>query len=683
MRPMHTPSSMFSFAKVMVIAAVIALTTVPAGQALAVDQATSPDVVADVLYEVDGAAGVVRVSAVVEIVARNTSAHSFVITLPAEVENFQANLSGLPLEARLTSEGGGTYKSAEISFAETLGTGMSTTVLVNYDIVAGTRNSRSAVRVNPAFVRFGVRAHGNAPGGSVSVRADGYLVDPSKVPLQSVTGAQETVYRVDDIERPEAFGVTFSAENPAALTSTSISIAGHNIVVRSWPGDEQWMSAVVGTIEQVGAELFASIGLPWPDGDPITITETVAPTEAGFGGWFNQVTHEIQVGERVDEQLILHELSHAWFNETLFAERWIGEGLADEFAARLVREEFDSRPFPKVIIRGQQVGKQLNEWEHIGVGQSNAREDRYAYNASWSIIFTVTDEIGTDGLSRVLGANSRSEIAYQGSGKVEETTVPDDWRRFLDLLTETGGSAEAAGLFYEYVATDDERVALDARTVSREGYQAVVAAFGGWAMPYPLRAAMESWNFTAADSMIGDLERVASAVDLFETRFPRANAAGVFADRVARLADNGDAIVTDIAELLATADTLDATAVVRLGPVASLFHSGAGYEQDRANAREALGRGDVESATMLIARINDDFDHSRDAGRRTLYGIAGLVVLSAGGAIVRSGLRRRADRLAKAHNAHVASGDEAPWTSEGDDLAAVPFGADWDDVDGV
>jgi hypothetical protein len=673
---------MFSFAKIMVAAAVVVLTTVPVGQAHAVDQGTSPDVVADVLYEVDGAAGVVRVSAVVEIVARDTPADSFAITLPAEVEDFQANLDGLPLAVRLASEGGGTYKSAEISFDEPLGTEIPTTVLVNYDIVAGTRNSRSAVRVNPAFVRFGVRAHGNAPGGSVSVRADGYVVDPAKVPLQSVSGSRETLYRAEDIQRPEAFGVTFSAENSSALTSTSISIAGHDIVVRSWPGDAQWMSAVVGTIELVGEELFASIGLPWPDGDPIKITETVAPTEAGFGGWFNQITHEIQVGERVDEQLILHELSHAWFNETLFAERWIGEGLADEFAARLVRREFDSRPFPRVIIRGQQIGKQLNEWEHIGVGQSNALEDRYAYNASWSIIFTVTDEIGTDGLSRVLGANSKSEIAYQGLGEIEQSAVPDDWRRFLDLLAEAGGSQQASELFYEYVATDDDRVAMDAREVSRENYQAVVAAFGGWAMPYPLRAAMESWDFTAADSMIGDLGRVASAVGRFKTRFPRANAEGVFADRVARLTDDGDAIITDVSDLLATADILDTTATVSLGPVASLFHSGAGYEEDRANARAALERGDVESATVLIVRINDDFDRSRDAGRRTLFGLAGFIVLAPGGAFVRSRLRRRADRVAEAHNAHVASGDEAPWNSGGDDLAAVPSDIDWNDEDG-
>jgi hypothetical protein len=673
---------MFSFAKIMVAAAVVVLTTVPVGQALAVDQGTSPDVVADVLYEVDGEAGVVRVSAIVEIVARDTLADSFAITLPAEVKDFQANLDGLPLAVRLASEGGGTYKSAEISFDEPLGTEIPTTVLVNYDIVAGTRNSRSAVRVNPAFVRFGVRAHGNAPGGSVSVRADGYVVDPAKVPLQSVTGSRETLYRAEDIQRPEAFGVTFSAENPGALTSTSISIAGHDIVVRSWPGDEQWMSAVVGTIELVGEELFASIGLPWPDGDPITITETVAPTEAGFGGWFNQVTHEIQVGEQVDEQLILHELSHAWFNETLFAERWIGEGLADEFAARLVRKEFDSRPFPRVIIRGQQVGKQLNEWEHIGVGQSNALEDGYAYNASWSIIFNVTDEIGTDGLSRVLGANSKSEIAYQGLGEIEQSTVPDDWRRFLDLLAEAGGSQQASELFYEYVATDDDRVAMDAREVSRENYQAVVAAFGGWAMPYPLRAAMESWDFVAADSMIGDLGRVASAVGRFKTRFPRANAEGVFADRVARLTDNGDAIITDVSELLATADILDATATVALGPVASLFHSGAGYEQDRANGRAALERGDVESATVLIARINDDFDRSRDAGRRTLVGVVGFIVFALSGVLVRARLRRRADRVAKAHNAHVASGDEVPWTSGGDDLAAVPSDIGWNELDG-
>ncbi|NOX21644.1 MAG: hypothetical protein GXP36_00920 [Actinobacteria bacterium] len=679
---MRPPSPTSLFARLLSAVAVVAITLVPAGPATATNQVSGSDVVSDVLYEVDGAAGLVRVSAVIEVTALDSSVGSFSITLPAEVANFAVTEGGMPLDVRLATEGGGTYKSAEILLDGPLGAASSTTVLANYDIVAGTRNSRSAIRVNPAYVRFGVRAHGNAPGGSVTVRADGYTVDPEKVPLLSVIGGGAPLYRADDIQAPQAFGVTFSAENPAALLSTSVVVGENEVVVRSWPGDEQWASAVVGAIEQAGEMLFDSIGLPWPDGAPITITETVAPTEAGFGGWFNQVTHEIQVGERVDEQLVLHELSHAWFNETLFAERWIGEGLADEFAARIVRERFDSRPFPKVIVRGQRVGKQLNEWAHIGVGSADPLEDRYAYNASWSILFAITNEIGTDGLSRVLAAASRDEIAYRGAGQAEQTSVPDDWRRFLDLLAEAGGSREAADLFYEYVATDTDREVMDTRAASRKSYAKVVAALGGWDLPYPLRTAMESWDFTAANSMIRNLERVALAVDLFEQRFPQANAAGVYGERVANLADSGESIIDDITGVLDMADLLDATSGVTLGPVASLFHSGAGYEQDRAAAQTALEAGDVATADLLVARINDDLDRSREAGQRSLFGVVGFIVFALGGALVRSRLRRRADRAAKALNASVANGDTFGRTNEGDDRAAVPFIMDSTDFDG-
>lgn len=670
---MHSPSPVFSFARIAAAVAVVAMTVVPVGQVAATTLTSTPDVVADVLYEVDGEAGVVRVSAVIEVTALDSPSHLFVITLPSEVESLAATQGGLPLDVRLVSEGGGTYKTAEISLDASLQAGASTTVLANYDIVSGERNSRSPVRINPAFIRFGVRAHGNAPGGSVTVRADGFAVDLDGVDLAPVEDGGETIYRVDDIERPQAFGVAFSAENVAALSVTVIPVAGREVVVRSWPGDDVWLSLVVGTIEKAGAALFESIGLPWPDGAPITITETVAPNEAGFGGWFNQITHEIQVGEDVDEQLILHELSHAWFNETLFVERWIGEGLADEFAARLVRERFDSRPFPKVIIRGNEVGKQLNEWEHIGVGDPDPREDRYGYNASWSILFTITDEIGTDGLSRVLDVTSRGKIAYRGSGEAEQTAVPDDWRRFLDLLTEVGGSGQATGLFYEYVATDDERAAMDARAVSRRTYAFVVDSFGGWEMPYPLRAAMESWDFAAADAMLQDLKQIAAATGRFSVRFPQADTASVFAQRVASLVDSGVSIIDDVSALLDRADALDTTSLVSLGPVASLFHSGAGYEQDRGDAMAALALGDIDRADVLIVRINDDFDRARDAGRRTFTGLGGFVVLALAGAFLRSRLRRRADRAAKAHNAFVATGDGLQWTSEGDDLAAVPF----------
>ena len=673
---MRPPSPVFSFARIAAAVAVVAMTVLPVGQVAATTLTSTPDVVSDVLYEVDGEAGVVRVSAVIEVRALESPSHLFVITVPAEVESLAATQGGLPLQVRLVTQGGGTYKSAEISLDTPLQAGTSTTVLANYEIASGKRNSRSPIRINPAFVRFGVRAHGNAPGGSVTVRADGFTVVSDMVDFLPVEDGGETIYRVDDIRRPQAFGVAFSAENVAALLVTSVPVAGREVVVRSWPGDDEWLSLVVGTIEKAGEALFDSIGLPWPEGAPITITETVAPNEAGFGGWFNQITHEIQVGENVDEQLILHELSHAWFNETLFAERWIGEGLADEFAARLVRERFDSRPFPMVIIRGNEVGKQLNEWEHIGVGDPDPREDRFGYNASWSILFTITDEIGTDGLSRVLDVTSRGEIAYRGSGEVEQTAVPDDWRRFLDLLTEVGGSRQATGLFYEYVATGDERAVMDSRASSRRTYAAVVDSLGGWEMPYPLRAAMEVWDFTAADAMLVDLEQIAAAVGRFSVRFPQADTASIFAVRVANLVDNGAPIIDDVSALLDRADALDATSLVRLGPVASLFHSGAGYEQDRGDAEAALELGDANRADILIARINDDFDRAEEASRRTLWGSGGFVFLALGGAFARSRLRRRGERAAKAHNARVAAGDPSPWAYEGDDPMAVPFSVD-------
>jgi hypothetical protein len=33
--------------------------------------------------------------------------------------------------------------------------------------------------------------------------------------------------------------------------------------------------------------------------------------------------------------VIVHEASHAWFNDSLFTERWLYEGLAEEYAWRV------------------------------------------------------------------------------------------------------------------------------------------------------------------------------------------------------------------------------------------------------------------------------------------------------------------------------------------------------------
>ena len=73
----------------------------------------------------------------------------------------------------------------------------------------------------------------------------------------------------------------------------------------------------------------------------------------------------IEVGEDLDSHTMLHELSHAWFNHSAIAERWLSEGLADEIGARAVAALGDPLPRPDDYDIVGQIDRSdfdLNSW---------------------------------------------------------------------------------------------------------------------------------------------------------------------------------------------------------------------------------------------------------------------------------------------------------------------------------
>ena len=65
-------------------------------------------------------------------------------------------------------------------------------------------------------------------------------------------------------------------------------------------------------------------------------TEVAASEIEGYAGFFDSAHDRITISEDLDDLVIVHEASHAWFDGNLFQERWIGEGLADEYASRVL-----------------------------------------------------------------------------------------------------------------------------------------------------------------------------------------------------------------------------------------------------------------------------------------------------------------------------------------------------------
>src|SRR3954453_19326764 len=77
--------------------------------------------------------------------------------------------------------------------------------------------------------------------------------------------------------------------------------------------------------------------LDWTAQHDRDVRERYTPALEGYAGVFFTDEQRIDVSEDLDPVTIVHEASHAWFNEQLFAERWIYEGLAQEYAWRVQR----------------------------------------------------------------------------------------------------------------------------------------------------------------------------------------------------------------------------------------------------------------------------------------------------------------------------------------------------------
>ena len=150
--------------------------------------------------------------------------------------------------------------------------------------------------------------------------------------------------------------------------------------------------------EQVGdgvPVLEELIGLDWPRSDDTDVIESNTPYVYGYAGWFEPVNDVIEIGDELDQTVILHELTHRWFNDQMFSTRWINEGLAQELAAQAMAE-LDGDPEASKLPPSSDPGYQpLNTWSDPQL-QSAATEaqEAYGYAASYAVVHEIVDDAG-------------------------------------------------------------------------------------------------------------------------------------------------------------------------------------------------------------------------------------------------------------------------------------------------
>lgn len=552
------------------------------------------------------------------------------------------------------------WSTLEVRLSPVLRYGRPQRIRLRYDLPDLPPRSEGWTRANDAYAAFLVHAVGD-PGS-----ADVTIVIPSGYSDVSVGGDELSRglsdgswrYTATGIDDPEEWWAVVAALDDELLDTRSVSADGNSVLLRSWPGDDEWAAFAEDMVSTGIPVLEELIGLPWPVSSELTITESSAPHVYGYGGWYDAVTHVIEINDELDPVVVLHELSHAWFNRRLTTERWFTEGLAELYAHRALAELEESASSPEPLPSDHPGAQPLLTWEQVPFASADA--DEYVYTTAWWLLDQVYDEVGASGMSAVLNAAADRQIPYRArpEAEPEEVTGRVDWRRVLDLMQEVAGSDAALDLFREHVLGPDELPLLDDRDEARSSYAGFVDSAGGWPAPLELREAMTLWRFDEVDALVAearqvlhqrdDVVAVISAYGVDE--LPALEASYGAATVIADVAADAEAYVL-AAETIAAAQQRDGGVGGVLTEVALL---GASVDARLTAAAESLAAGDPEAAEGAAARVLAEVEQAPLIG-----GVLAAQVLVAAGLFwpLRRWRKRRTSRLA------VAVGSD-PWPTD-------------------
>jgi hypothetical protein len=504
------------------------------------------------------------------------------------------------------------YIGAEVRLRSNLFFRETAAFTVRYDLVGGAPRSESEIRVGRAFATFGVWAWGDEGRGSVEVRTPkgfGSQIDGSPMRRETTTSGQVLSATPSD---PSEFYAIVSSENQAAYTSTRVSIEGGvEIVVKAWPEDDTWNETVSETLRDALPRLMDLIGLEWPVERDLDVRERYTPALEGYAGIFFTNEQRIDISEDLDPVIIVHEASHAWFDEALFTDRWVYEGLAEEYASRVLTELGRDPGLPAERPDPDDPGYiALNTWSFPEVIRDEETDDRerYGYQAAYWVMHGIVEQVGVDGLRAAFEGADRSLTAYPGGGPPEVVSRSDGWHRFLDLVEpiHEPDTDMIDELLRDYVLRDNDAADLVERDAAREAYRGLVATGDGWLPPWYVREPMGEWRFDLATT------RIADAAEVLELR-----------DRVDEAAaalglDPGGALETayeattetfdgsrqlgerQLAALASLADA-DARLAGATDPLAQLGLIGETPRAPYDTARAAFERGDLDAAVAAAA----------------------------------------------------------------------------------
>jgi hypothetical protein len=510
---------------------------------------------------------------------------------------------------------------------------------LGFVLPGGAPRTESSVRANTAYAAFYARGWGDPGAASVTVIVpDDFDVTVTGADLALTTDGTNSIWKIEEIDAPDAFRALFTARRDAALELTDVRSEELAAAIRSWPGDDEWATWVAETVQAQIPALSDAIGFA-PSRDEIDIVEALDPALQGYAGWYVGSDGTIELGEVIDDRVLVHELTHLWFNGALFTERWITEGLAETYAALLVPDgSIPPDRSPDVLFP-------LNSWSipvrAPSTDDAVAASEAFGYAQSFTVVDALFAEIGGDAMRRVLRAAAADLTAYPGGDDDPPVTGPDDWRRFLDLLEGTGGSAIATDLFAEYVVESSALPILQDRDAARDRYEALIEQSEPWPVPTVVRGALERWSFTEAASAMNGVDRLLAARGRIEEitgmlglsppdDLRQAFIAAVGVDELAAAESIAGTTIETLSVLAAARRDLDAGT----GLLGSIGLWGADLESEWRAAAAAFEAADYPAATAAADDLRGRLARAETVGRGrvllTLLVVLGMVLVVVG-----------------------------------------------------
>ena len=442
---------------------------------------------------------------------------TYVVIVPIGAEDLRITSRG----SVLSSTGEAVDEDFElrtVRLPSQLRSGQSRGFTVTYTLPPGEIRGDGLFFSNPAFHAFPLWSFSDPGTGSLLLRV------PEEADMNEFGGLLRRTGLNDgyiewtprDFARPEDLFAYVTVTVDDELEATTFTVAGQSIELHSWPGDDAWATFAKETISVGLPELESLIGLPVPDQDTLEITESVTPYFYGYGGWYNPADTSIEIGNELDQTVMMHELTHAWFNRDLFVERWVSEGLAEEYTWRAMNElGWDHERLPGIPNTQSPVATPLLGWGQNGVGgvsdETFLAKEAYGYDTAWYVMHELYNLLDDEGMQQVLAAADAHTTAYPGDDITELTNKPNDWRRLLDLTAmqaDADAEAEIEALFVDYVLGESHIEQLERRREVRDRYDQFVSQDLSWRIPDDVRSALEAWRFDAAEEILDDAEAV-------------------------------------------------------------------------------------------------------------------------------------------------------------------------------